>query len=79
MLKVVHSIAPLNKGYIVILPQIFFKNVSSPAKRVWGETSIQGSNPCLSAIIKELGQFEFTRIGLFSRLNFKIVTMRFEK
>ena len=41
----------LNKGYIAICLK-FYKIVSSPAKRVWGETSTQGSNPCLSAKIK---------------------------
>jgi len=65
----------LNKGYNRKYDR-FQKNISSPAKRVRGETSFQGSNPCLSAILKELGQFEFSQIGLFSCLIYKIVAMR---
>ena len=55
ILKVAESCAlynTLNKGYIVIL-LIFFKIVSSPAKRVGGETSTPGSNPGLSAILNK--------------------------
>jgi hypothetical protein len=45
---------------------------------VWGETSTPGSNPGLSAILKEKGQFEFSQIDLFSCLIRKTVKMRFE-
>ena len=54
LLKVGIRQRPANRGFPAIF-QLFRNFRSSPAKRVWGETSTEGSNPSLSAISIKTG------------------------